>query len=805
MKKIRAIVCILLALIPVFMGVRLSHGETEPPVTMTIEPDPECQLTGPGELTYLRFTLKNTSNDSYTLHNAVLSGELLPQSMAFEEDLTLEGKGVLEFRAQKLSVPLDAFDRDLTFRLSWLEQSYGELVPDEEAALTYVKKYVTATVRIERFDEPKLSLSYKLTQTMAASGTQVQVTYLLKNDTKFDMTGLSLYDSGVSSSYIPLPQEQLLAGTSMEVPYTFTMGEVDAVINPVVEYTVKGEKQLASCESSATITYVKVELTLSVQQYPATESGTLFALTVTNTGTHAMTDICLYDEIGTELEEPFDLSAGQSRSITYTVAAAVAASTPRRVSFQIQAKDFQGQPYTAESKDSYEIKPYVEADQVNLQLIVTLSNSKFNDDGSLTATILFEMRNYSAVPITKGVLTENNAFNGVVIQYDQLNTGVTTFSKEFNITEGNSILSFVLTAEDPAGTAYATDAMRLDLTGLLQRRQEGGGSANKGTTIDTTGTIYDTAKFTRIFRRSLLVLFLLIVALLAASAILYVYEQSIRRSLPFEEFAVPTPGKTSSEEKTADTARLQFGYVRPAKLRYMEQERSQEAQEEPAPVSGRIPLDGDKAFRRPSASTANDSDTSAFKRPERPNHMLTEEKTTVFPAITPAQAANAGKKADPPTADTGVPEGSLAGNTLTSAAKSTFVPVEPEPIRVFNSQLSKIKSDERENAFDETDFAGDVQPVAAHVEPEPVRTLNSMHSAVESSAKKSAFEEESHSGALPEAMSDTVSQAEKQVTSSAPTGTRIFFPRRLELRPQPKHRPRKEGKPLRIGSNIKED
>lgn len=295
---------------------------------------------------------------------------------------------------------------------------------------------MTATVRIERFDEPKLSLSYKLTQTMAASGTQVQVTYLLKNDTKFDMTGLSLYDSGVSSSYIPLPQEQLLAGTSMEVPYTFTMGEVDAVINPVVEYTVKGEKQLASCESSATITYVKVELTLSVQQYPATESGTLFALTVTNTGTHAMTDICLYDEIGTELEEPFDLSAGQSRSITYTVAAAVAASTPRRVSFRIQAKDFQGQPYTAESKDSYEIKPYVEADQVNLQLIVTLSNSKFNDDGSLTATILFEMRNYSAVPITKGVLTENNAFNGVVIQYDQLNTGVTTFPRNSILQKG---------------------------------------------------------------------------------------------------------------------------------------------------------------------------------------------------------------------------------------------------------------------------------------------------------------------------------------------------------------------------------
>ena len=95
--------------------------------------------------------------------------------------------------------------------------------------------------------------------------------------------------------------------------------------------------------------------------------------------------------------------------------------------------------------------------------------------------------------------------------------------------------------------------------------------------------------------------------------------------------------------------------------------------------------------------------------------------------------------------------------------------------------------------------------MAAHIEPEPVRTLNSMHSAVESSAKKSAFEEESHSGALSEAMADTVSQAEKQVTSSAPTGTRDFSPRRLELRPQPKHRPKEKEKPLRIGNNIKED
>lgn len=629
MKRIGVILLLVITLSAVLTGGAVVHAQNDTPITMTIEPDPDCQLTEAGEMSFLRFTLKNESAESYTMKRAVLSGELLPQALAFEEDIVIEGNEVKEFKVQKLSVPLSAFDRELTFSLSWQEEYFMEY--DEEHLFPlYEEKTIEARVVIERFSEPVLELSYKTEAELVAVGEQVEIIYVLKNDTKFDMTGLSLYDSSVSTGYIPLESTELKAGETMEVPYTFPMGEVDVVVNPCVEYTVRGEKQLAVCEQTYTIQYLKVELKLDIQQYPSTEDGTLFALTVTNSGTHTMKDIRLYDEIGTELDEPFDLAAGQSKSLTYTVAAAVAADSPRMVSFSLTAKDYLEKEYTLTSSEAYEVKPYVASDQVNLQLIVTLSQSKFNEDGSLLVSILFEIRNYSAVPISNGLLTENSAFNGTVREYGQLNNGVTTFYKDFNIVEGASVLSFILTAQDPAGNIYATEPMTLDVTGLLQRKQEGSNASGSSQTIDTTGTIYDTEKYIKLFRRVLLVLFILIVLLLAGSAILYVYEQSLLSTLPPDmPEPAPTVGKTGQEG--TDTARLQFGYVQPAKLRYMESRRQEEPLEEEEAEAA--DSEEEQVVLKAPPGTKDSSDTSPFSRPEHRGSMVTEEHTRVFPAV----------------------------------------------------------------------------------------------------------------------------------------------------------------------------
>lgn len=629
MKRIGVILLLIATLSAALLGGAVVYAENDSPITMAIEPDPDCQLTEAGEMTFLRFTLKNNSNESYTLKRAVLSGELLPQALAFEEDILMEGNGVKEFKVQKLSVPLSAFDRELTFTLTWQEEYYLESDAEHLFPL-YAERKASAKVVIERFSEPVLELSYRTDTDLVAVGEQAEITYILQNNTKFDMTGLSLYDPSVSTGYIPLESTELKAGEAMEVSYTFAMGEVDVVVNPCVEYTVRGEKQLAACESTYTIRYLKVELKLDIQQYPSTEDGTLFAITVTNSGTHAMKDIQLFDEIGTELDEPFDLAAGQSKSVTYTVAAAVSADSPRMVSFHLTAQDYLKKVYTLESKDVYEVKPYVASEQVNLQLIVTLTQSRFNEDGSLLVRILFEIRNYSAVPITHGVLTENSAFNGTVREYEQLNQGVTTFYKEFTIGESSSLLSFVLTAQDPAGNSYATEQMKLDMTSLLQRKQDESASSGGSQTIDTTGTIYDTEKYIRIFRRTLLVFFVLIVLLLAGSAILYVYEQGLRSILPPEKPETSSNTATGKTERLdADVARLQFGYVQPAKLRYMdalEQEASEadtaSSEQEDMPLIMQTPATqpvstATMAFRRPLRSQEEEEKLAVQKEAEQ--------------------------------------------------------------------------------------------------------------------------------------------------------------------------------------------
>lgn len=635
MKKKWAAILLILVLTTACLGGVIVHAENEDsPITMTIEPDPDCQLTEAGEMSYLRFTLKNEEEETYTLTRAVLSGELLSQSLAFEEDIVLEPREVKEFKVQKLSVPLSAFDRELTFTLSWQEVYYLE-EDTEHLFPMYEEKKVDAAVTIERFSEPVLELSYKTGEELVKVGEQVDITYVLENNTKFDMTGLSLYDPSVSTGYIPLDTTELKAGERMEVPYNFDMGEVDVVVNPCVEYTVKGEKQLASCESTFTIQHLKVELKLEVQQYSATEDGTLFAITVTNVGTHAMKNIRLYDEIGTELEEPFDLSAGQSKSITHTIAAAVSADSPRMVSFHLTGEDYLKKTYTLESETTYEVKPYVGAEQVNLQLIVTLASSKFNEDGSMLARVLFEIRNYSAVPITRGLLTENSAYNGTVREYEQLNQGGTSFYKEFTVMEGASVLSFILTAQDPAGNTYATEPMILDMTSLLQRKQEETASSGNSQTIDATGTIYDTEKYARLFRQVLLVFFVLIVVLLAGSAILFVYEQSILSALPPEREEVPaTTGKTSLGD--TDVARLQLGYVQPAKLRYMEtldREETTGEQDTPLQQEGETPI----VMQTPPVNRPN----STTMRFQRPLHTPVRQEMPEEPVMEPVEEVDA--------------------------------------------------------------------------------------------------------------------------------------------------------------------
>jgi hypothetical protein len=230
---------------------------------------------------------------------------------------------------------------------------------------------------------------------------------------------------------------------------------------------------------------------------------------------------------------------------------------------------------SVKSPSAYEVLPFVDSDQVRLKLSVILEDSVQTDDGSNRMNVLFEIRNDSKVPIRNAVITEGDYFKGVVNQYEFLSTGTTTFEKEFVVPAGTRSLTFVLTAMDPAQNQYASVPMTLDLSPLTAPKPTNLPPIKPGERVDVTGTIYDTELYGRLFRMASLIVFALLLVFLLLSVIFRVAELNVRRWLPKESAIRPfglrkTPTGPIPVKAGGDTVHDQFGYMQPAKLRYMD-------------------------------------------------------------------------------------------------------------------------------------------------------------------------------------------------------------------------------------------
>ena len=189
---------------------------------------------------------------------------------------------------------------------------------------------------------------------------------------------------------------------------------------------------------------------------------------------------------------------------------------------------------TVKSPSAYELLPFVDSGQVKLYLSVTLTSSDQTDDGSNRLKLLFEVRNDSQVPIYSAMVTESDYFKGIVNEYPTLAAGTTSFEKEFIVPAGTRSLTFVLTAVDPAQTQYASVPITLDLSPLAAPRPTNPPAIKPGKTVDTTGTIYDTERYTRILRMASLIVLALTLVFLLLSVIFRVAELNTRRLLPKE-------------------------------------------------------------------------------------------------------------------------------------------------------------------------------------------------------------------------------------------------------------------------------
>lgn len=549
-------------------------ADTEEPVTLTVEADPECLLSEAGEMTFFQFRVKNELDEAYVLEDMTLQGDLLAAPRLIADSIVINANDVISFTLENVRIEEFMFDMDLSFQLTWHTTAYAS--DDEERSNPIVTDHIiSAPIRIDRFIEPVMTMTFTPDVSLAREGDDVTVTYTLINDTKFDMTNITLQDESIPQPVVPLESTVLNAGERMEAKVTFRMGEDAVELHPTARYTVRGVESKTDADETVVVERVNIAFRMEVEKYPATAEGTLFRITLINEGSHPLTDIRIVDEIGTRIAEGIPLEPGKEKTISCTVPSAASAGSVRYISFEATGVDAVGGAVTAKSPAAYEVLPFVESDQVKLKLSVSLTDSAQTDDGFNRLKLLFEVRNDSRVPISNAVITEGDYFKGVVNEYPSLSTGVTSFEKEFIVPTGTRSLTFVLTALDPAQTQYASAPMTLDLTPLNAPRPTNPPAIRPGKTVDVTGTIYDTERYAKLLRIASLIALALTLMFLLLSLIFRVAESNVRRLLPREPASRPfgprKPAEGSSiARENRDPIHDLFGYMQPAKLRYME-------------------------------------------------------------------------------------------------------------------------------------------------------------------------------------------------------------------------------------------
>lgn len=622
-------------------GMPFARAQGKHPITMSVETDPSLALSDTGTITYLRFTLTNTSATPYVLHHATLSCAALNVAQLLDDEISVPARGTKEIMLYNVGINGYQLGNELTFTLEWQQANYtGDDV--NHVNPMYEDHSEDALITIQKFEEPVLSLSVAAPADKVKSGEQVTVVYTLTNPTKFDMTSLSLYDVGTLNALIPLPSTAVTAGETVTVSYTFQMGDTDVSLRPKATYNVRGALKETVLETPVGIENVIVSLDMTVQTFPATADGTLFSIQITNSGTHTMSAITVLDEINTEVAKPFSLDAGQSKTLSYTVSVGVASVDPRRVSFSLSATDCFLDPYSYSDPNTYEVLPYVTSDQINLGLKATLTKTYLNDNGVLYGVVAFEIRNDSAVNIVNASLHETLVYTAsALITYDMLSQGITTFSQEFAVADLDA-LSFVLVAHDAGGSEYTSATVTLDLSSL----GDAATATNEPQLVDpdVIGSGLDVEKYFRAIFKALVIVVIVVAVCIVVIYALFAAEKRERSKLPLDDNGLDSAfDSTEDDDKNLGyrTGRLeplpaaeqtaQYGYVAPAKLRYIDKQQPGQPGYAPIPTASNpngVVQSAAAARKNPDPQ----GETKAFARPIETNNHQKPDTTARYSA-----------------------------------------------------------------------------------------------------------------------------------------------------------------------------
>ena len=638
----------------------IGAAEGDHPITLTITCDPVPELEGAGSIPDLLFTIRNNGTDDYTMYNVRLTGGYENDRKEISDDsVTILAGGTKEFHLTDVPISEEQLDRETTYRLEWEEH---ETVIDEmtgEAQFLKHAREALATVTIERFVTPELSVSASSKSAYVRANEAFTVTYTIRNDTAFDMTGLKLYDSEASTEPIKLPRDELSAGESITVDVSYQMGATDMAFDPRIEYIARRREMVTHAEQTLTIESVVVDLTITTEMRPATAEGTVFAVTVRNNGNRAVTDICVFDEINTQVDEAFSLGPEEYRTLLFTVMPAVSSDRVRSVQFHLTAVDNLNSTIWVEDENVYEVVPFITPNSVELKLYAVLQSPYYDKDKKLTASIQFIISNNSNVKIYRASLKELTMF-GEVTSYSELRHGDTYYTQIYQL-DGVKELRFRVEAYNPAGELCLSDTVRLDLSGLKELADK---KQDPVYVYTQNAYLKDLdSKYFDILRIGVIIVLIIAAVCAVVCVVLYAVEVRLRNSLPGEleedmERALNATKRRTEKQLFSDAPTEQFGYTAPIKLRNYGELTEEEAKARrelyakglaetlrkegvsapvsptPAPEPVRIDIDGTRVMpvvRRPQPESEPIPEPEPISEPEPEPEFEPEHETEHIP------------------------------------------------------------------------------------------------------------------------------------------------------------------------------
>ena len=394
-------------------------------VVVTADPA-ELSESGPVLLT---FEVSNHSD--FELHEITIGLDNAIFTIEGMEDCVIPPGGSATFPLL-YEVPDSRIGLELLFQVNWLQ--YGE------------PHTLEVPVTIARAIEPVISIQRTVSSAYAKQGDTITLTYELSNDTKFDMTNITVIDEQISDNPI-FRNHTLNAGGTLTQSFVYTMGTEDVVSAPIVTYEVNGKTKTFSAIDPVTLSMVNVQIDLRVEMGTPTAAGVPFTITAVNNGNQTVNEIQITDELSNPVHgDPFSLSPGEERTLSYLVVP-VATEPVRNVAFRLTGEDALGGKYEPTYETTYEVHPFVDDSQLDVVLLPEILEPWTAQTGAVRVRVT--IRNGSAVELTDAVLMESTL--GDLATYERLAAGDTIFEESLVIGSPRN-LTFSIKGTDPAGT-----------------------------------------------------------------------------------------------------------------------------------------------------------------------------------------------------------------------------------------------------------------------------------------------------------------------------------------------------------------